>query len=75
MNIVNTYEAKSKLSQLINSVQDGSEIVIAKAGTPLAVLSAYKEKKIIRKPGVLEGKIWMAEDFDETPDVFNEYIK
>lgn len=32
------------------------------------------EKKFYRQPGILKGEIWMADDFDETPDCFAEYM-
>ena len=32
------------------------------------------EKKLYRQPGALKGKIWIADDFDETPDCFKEYM-
>ena len=32
------------------------------------------EKKLYRQPGILKGEIWMADDFDETPDCFKEYM-
>ncbi len=63
---VNLHEAKTHLSRLVEAAAKGKEIVIAKAGKPMARLvplrpSARKE----RKPGTLKGKIWIAEDFDE----------
>ena len=36
--------------------------------------SAKSPKKLYRQPGILKGKIWMAEDFDETPECFKEYM-
>ena len=32
------------------------------------------EKKVLREPGALKGQIWMADDFDETPECFKEYM-
>jgi prevent-host-death family protein len=63
---VNLHEAKTHLSRLVEAAAKGKEIVIAKAGKPMARLvplrpSARKE----RKPGALKGRIWVAEDFDE----------
>jgi prevent-host-death family protein len=62
--IVNIYEAKTKLSQLVADALAGKEVVIAKAGKPLVSLHPIKTDKLIRKPGALKGKIWMAPDFD-----------
>ena len=35
---------------------------------------AEKSQKMYRQPGILKGQIWMADDFDETPDCFKEYM-
>jgi antitoxin (DNA-binding transcriptional repressor) of toxin-antitoxin stability system len=65
---VNMHEAKSQLSRLGKLAWEGEEVVIAKAGEPYLRLEPYREEKLEpRKPGGLEGKIWMAPDFDE-PD-------
>ena len=65
--IVNMHEAKSSLSKLVAKVAEGEEVVIAKAGKPVAKLVQY-EQRAPRKLGGLEGKIWMADDFDETDE-------
>ena len=63
---VNMHEAKSQLSRLGKLAWEGEEVVIAKAGEPYLRLEPYREKKLEpRKLGGLEGKIWMAPDFDE----------
>ncbi len=65
--IVNMHEAKSTLSKLVEKVNDGEEVVIARAGKPVAKLVKYEAKEP-RKLGGLEGKIWIADDFDETDE-------
>jgi len=45
MKIVNIYEAKTNLSKLLELVQDGEEVVIAKAGKPIADLKPHQPKK------------------------------
>ena len=60
---LNLYEAKTQLSALVDAAAAGKEIIIAKNGTPLAKLVAYRDKPL-RKPGRLKGKIWMSKDFD-----------
>lgn len=63
--LVNVYEAKSRLSALLNEVEAGASVVIARAGRPVARLIPYEpEKRAPRKPGSMSGKIWMAPDFD-----------
>ena len=66
--IVNTHEAKTHLSKLIERAAAGEEIIIGKAGKPMAKLVAYKEERSPRRPGALKGKIRLAPDFDATPD-------
>ena len=60
---MNLYEAKTQLSALVDAAAAGAEIVIAKNGTPMAKLVAYKPA-VRRKPGRLKGQIWMSDDFD-----------
>ena len=60
---VNMHEAKSKLSQLVEAVNQGEEVIIAKSGKPVAQLIPYKEK-VARQFGTRKGKVKMAEDFD-----------
>jgi prevent-host-death family protein len=63
--IVNIHEAKTHLSRLIERAVAGEEIVIAKAGNPVAKLVRYERPKEPRTPGGWEGKVWIAPDFDE----------
>jgi prevent-host-death family protein len=66
--VVNTItEAKANLSALIERVQAGEEIVIQKAGKPVAILRKYRKRGVKRLPGALKGKIEIADDFDELP--------
>lgn len=64
MQIVNIHEAKTHFSKLVDAVMHGEEVVIAKAGRPVAILGPLKEEKISRRFGVLKGKIKIAPDFD-----------
>ncbi len=66
--VVNTHEAKTHLSRLIERAAAGEEIILAKAGKPMAKLVPYEAPKEPRRPGMgkMAGKIWMADDFDET---------
>ena len=69
---VNLYEAKSHLSQLVKEAAAGAEIIIAKSGEPMArLVPLAPEAKVERKPGRLEGQIWISDDFDDPlpPDI------
>lgn len=62
---VNIHEAKTHFSKLLEQVDHGEEVVIAKAGRPIAKLIAYNpEESRIRPPGSLKGQIHLAADFD-----------
>jgi prevent-host-death family protein len=62
---VNLHEAKTHLSRLVEAAAKGEEIVIAKAGKPMARLVPLRPSvRKQRQPGALKGKIWIAEDFD-----------
>ena len=68
MHITNISEAKAQLSALIEKVMSGKEVIIGKAGKPVARLVRYEQRCESRTPGALLGKIHMAEDFDQLPD-------
>ena len=67
MHQVNMHQAKSQLSKLVEEVQAGAEVVIARAGKPVARLVPYEACVEPRKPGRWKGQVWIAEDFDEMP--------
>ena len=67
MPITNISEAKAQLSALIERVLAGEEIVIGKAGKPVAKLVRYERVEGPRRPGALKGRIGIAADFDELP--------
>jgi prevent-host-death family protein len=61
---VNVHEAKTHLSRLLDRVSQGEEIIIAKAGKPVARLVSVKERPERRVPGSALGWIVVGEDFD-----------
>jgi len=63
----NISEAKANLSALIAAVQSGEEVIIGKAGKPVARLIRYQGASAPRQPGALKGRIQIAEDFDQLP--------
>ncbi len=52
---------------MIEKAIAGEEIIIKKAGKPVAVLHKYESRRVKREPGALRGQIEIAEDFDELP--------
>jgi prevent-host-death family protein len=65
MKQVNVHAAKSQLSRLLQEVEEGEEIVIARNGRPVAKLVPHVEERKPREPGWAKGRLWMAPDFDE----------
>jgi antitoxin (DNA-binding transcriptional repressor) of toxin-antitoxin stability system len=63
----NISEAKAELSALIEAVSKGEEVLIGKAGVPVARLVRYTGNATRRSPGALKGKITIHEGFDELP--------
>lgn len=75
MHIVNIHEAKTQLSRLLEEVESGEEVVIARAGQPIARLSRYRApRRKISPPGGMAGEIWMADDFDAPLDELFECL-
>ena len=66
MNPVNIHEAKTQLSKLIEIVEAGNEVIIARAGKPVAKLvPMHSPAKPLRKPGALKGRIRISPEFDD----------
>jgi prevent-host-death family protein len=64
MEIVNLYDAKTHLSQLVERAAAGEEIIIAKAGRPLARLVPLKARPSSRPLGLIAGQTRIGPDFD-----------
>jgi prevent-host-death family protein len=73
MKTANMHEAKTKLSELVKAANKGEDVVICRAGTPVARIVPYASKRKKRRMGLAKGKIWMAPDWD-SPEV-NEQIR
>ncbi len=75
MRQVNIHEAKTHLSQLVEDAARGKEIVIAKAGRPMARLMAITAGRQSRRQGSLAGRITIADDFDAPlpPEVLADF--
>jgi prevent-host-death family protein len=62
---VNLYEAKTNLSRLVERAAKGEEIIIAKAGRPLARLVPLAAHRGPRPLGMYRGEIQIGDDFDD----------
>jgi len=69
---VNIHEAKTHLSKLLERVMNGEEIVIAKAGKPVARLTPFIQKPAQRVPGNDSGKVEIKPSFDDPLPEFEE---
>jgi prevent-host-death family protein len=65
---VNVHEAKTHLSRLLEAVERGEDVVIARAGKPVARLVPVTVRREPRVPGTWRGRVFIADDFDETPE-------
>ena len=73
MKTVNMHEAKTQFSRLIAAIEKGEEIIIARAGKPVARIvrvgvgasRAKGHDPVVRRTGGLRGKAWTSKDFDE----------
>lgn len=68
MEAVNIHEAKTRLSELLKRVEQGEELIIARAGEPVARLVPYRSHSGPRRLGQFRGQAVLAEGFDEVPE-------
>jgi prevent-host-death family protein len=66
--VVNIHDAKTHLSRIVDEVAAGAEVIIAKAGKPMARLSPIATPVKPKKLGLLKGKIKIPADFDAPMD-------
>lgn len=72
---VNIHDAKTHFSKLLRQVASGSEIIISKAGEPIAKLVPVDHPHTDRKPGSAKGKVQLKKSFFEPmPDWFMDYF-
>ena len=64
MEPINIHDAKTQFSRLIDHVTEGHEVVIARAGRPVARLVPYVERRTPRRLGLMAGQFNVPEDFD-----------
>lgn len=64
MEKINIHDAKTRLSQLVERVEAGEEIVIARAGRPVARLAPLTSRAGPRRLGLLDGRFRIPDDFN-----------
>jgi prevent-host-death family protein len=70
---VNIHEAKTHFSKILEEVERGEEVVIARAGTPVAKVVPIEPEPPRRKLGQLKGQILISDDFDD-PLPWDEWL-
>ncbi len=65
MSVINIHAAKTQLSKLLDAAAAGEEVIIAKAGKPVAKLVPIDRALEPRRLGILDGKIHVPDDFDD----------
>ena len=76
MALVNVHQAKTHLSQLLQDVEQGNEVVIARSGVPIARLVPWQAPaQRVAAPGAMRGQIELRDDFDAPLDgLFEEAL-
>ncbi len=64
MSKVNIHDAKTRLSRYVEEASLGKEIIIAKAGKPVARITPLTAIKVVRKLGLVNGKVCIPDDFN-----------
>lgn len=64
METVNIYEAKTRLSQLVDKAASGEDVVVSRNGKPLARLTMLERPRQRIRFGLLKGKLKVPADFD-----------
>ena len=66
--VITLHEAKTHLSRIVDEVAGGAEIIIAKAGKPMARLAPITHRARKKKLGLLKGKVNVPDDFNTPLD-------
>lgn len=64
METVNIYDAKTRLSQLVDKAAAGEDVVVSRNGKPLVRITRLESPKRRIRFGLLKGKLSIPEDFD-----------
>lgn len=73
---VNIHEAKTHLSRLLQRVAEGEEVVIARAGQPVARLVRIQPEQTTRPLGMYEGSVVVPDDFNDPlpPELLAQFL-
>jgi antitoxin (DNA-binding transcriptional repressor) of toxin-antitoxin stability system len=76
MHQITIQEAESHISSVFSDVLSGEEIVLTDHDTPVMKMIPVAQPNGAHrlKFGMLKGKIWMSDDFNDTPEEFAEYM-
>jgi prevent-host-death family protein len=67
MKTIGLFQAKSHFSAIICEVESGESIVVTKQGKPVARIVPFVSPAKAREFGFDQGRIWMADDFNDLP--------
>lgn len=72
--LVNTHEAKSRLSELIRKAEDGDDVIVARNGEVVAKIIAWPEKRPARTLGSWRGRVVEHDDIvGSDPDILADF--
>ena len=76
--MVNTHEAKSRLSELIREAEDGTEVIVARNGHPVAKIVPWKPERPTRAAGAWAGRVQGSDEAvssdDDVAGLFDESV-
>jgi prevent-host-death family protein len=64
METVNIYDAKTRLSQLVDKAASGEDVVVCRNGKPLVRITQLEDTKSVVRFGLLKGKVKLSADFN-----------
>jgi prevent-host-death family protein len=73
---VNIHQAKTHLSRLLQRVAEGEEVIIARAGEPIARLVRIQPEQTTRPLGMYEGSVVVPDDFNDPlpPELLAQFL-
>jgi antitoxin (DNA-binding transcriptional repressor) of toxin-antitoxin stability system len=75
MHQISIQEAEFHFAGILSEVRNGEEVILTDHDSPVVKMIPLSKPHTPRGlVGSLKGKIWIADDFDETPDDFKDYI-